>query len=199
MPVRWWAGLAAGDRRRLTLSCQNKAVAAKLAAAGHLRRMQEAEAPGASGEASATRPCRRVRVAGRREPSEGRGRQRSALQSALPSRFRYGAVDPLCRAQSSSARKTGSMQPRHGAFHTVASRLYGSHDGEGGGRPDPSSERRSGRGGRQWRSILPGFRMPFGSRPSLIVRIMSMATGPFAAGSRSRFSRPMPCSAEIEP
>ena len=41
--------------------------------------------------------------------------------------------------------------------------------------------------------------MPLGSKAVLIFRINSISTGCFACGRRSRFSRPMPCSALIEP
>ncbi len=47
--------------------------------------------------------------------------------------------------------------------------------------------------------ILPGFIMPAGSKAALTRRIRSMATGGAVAISSSRFSWPMPCSAEIEP
>ena len=41
--------------------------------------------------------------------------------------------------------------------------------------------------------------MPLGSKVALIFRINSISTGCFACGRRSRFNRPMPCSALIEP
>ena len=48
-------------------------------------------------------------------------------------------------------------------------------------------------------STLPGFRIFFGSRVCLIARMTSIVVLSFTFGSRSRFSWPIPCSAEIEP
>ena len=45
----------------------------------------------------------------------------------------------------------------------------------------------------------PGFIRPCGSSACLIARIMPSATGVLRCASSSRFSAPMPCSAEIEP
>ena len=41
--------------------------------------------------------------------------------------------------------------------------------------------------------------MPSGSSIALMPRISSIATLSFTSGSSSRFSTPMPCSAEIDP
>ncbi len=48
-------------------------------------------------------------------------------------------------------------------------------------------------------SSLPGLRMPLGSSAALIARIAASSAALRLQWSQSRFSVPMPCSAEIEP
>src|SRR5262249_20029578 len=48
-------------------------------------------------------------------------------------------------------------------------------------------------------STFPGFKIPLGSKADLILRISSSSSGRLACGRRSRFMRPIPCSALMVP